>query len=143
MDVVERQAVIRRWVLPSSDHEKEKQDRALRMVKSAIDGWPAFKGVSYRIYAKGSYANNTNVRLDSDVDIAVQGGGGCGVFVKYKDVHRFPFGIGPLLTPWCLFNIWRNPRKCKGLFSRKVRAELPAVPTEHKVPSDIRQPPGI
>lgn len=58
--------------MPSSDHEKDKQDRALRMVKSAVDSWPAFNGVSYSVYAKGSYANNTNVRLDSDVDIAVQ-----------------------------------------------------------------------
>ena len=72
MNHVERLAVLRRWVMPSSDYEKEKQDRALRMVKSAIDAWPAFADVSYRIYAKGSYANNTNVRLDSDVDIAVQ-----------------------------------------------------------------------
>ena len=72
MNVVERQAVLLRWIMPSSDTEKDKQDRALRMVKSAVDAWPAFKGVSYRIYAKGSYANNTNVRLDSDVDIAVQ-----------------------------------------------------------------------
>lgn len=72
MNHLERQAVLRRWVMPSSNHEKDKQDRALRMVKGAIDAWPAFKDVSYRIYAKGSYANNTNVRLDSDVDIAVQ-----------------------------------------------------------------------
>ncbi|AMY54934.1 nucleotidyltransferase [Rhodococcus fascians] len=72
MNLVERQAILRRWVMPSSDYEKDKQDRALRMVKSAIDAWPAFNGVSYHIYAKGSYANNTNVRLDSDVDIAVQ-----------------------------------------------------------------------
>lgn len=72
MNVVDRQAVVRRWSMPSSDYEKDKQDRALRMVTSAIDAWPALSGVSKRIYAKGSYANNTNVRLDSDVDIAVQ-----------------------------------------------------------------------
>jgi tRNA nucleotidyltransferase (CCA-adding enzyme) len=27
---------------------------------------------SVRVYAKGSYANNTNVRRDADVDIAVE-----------------------------------------------------------------------
>ncbi len=27
---------------------------------------------SVRVYVKGSYANNTNVRRDSDVDIAVE-----------------------------------------------------------------------
>lgn len=73
MNLIERQAVLGRWVLPSSAHEQEKQDRALRMVKGAIDRWPAIRdGASYRVYAKGSYANNTNVRLDSDVDIVVQ-----------------------------------------------------------------------
>jgi hypothetical protein len=73
MNVVERQAVLRRWVLPSSTSEKEKQDRALRMVKKAIDNWPALRDdAAYRVYAKGSYANSTNVRLDSDVDIVVQ-----------------------------------------------------------------------
>ena len=46
MNLVERQAILRRWVMPSSDYEKDKQDRALRMVKSAIDAWPAFNGVA-------------------------------------------------------------------------------------------------
>ncbi|WP_280200586.1 nucleotidyltransferase [Nocardia cyriacigeorgica] len=61
-----------RYCLPSSDNEQDKQERAERMVRSAVDAWAVNQDdirISY--VAKGSYANNTNVRQDSDVDIAV------------------------------------------------------------------------
>lgn len=72
MTDAQRAQTLSQWIKPSSDDEVVQQDRALRMVTEAINGWPAFNGVSKRIYAKGSYANNTNVRRDSDVDIAVE-----------------------------------------------------------------------
>lgn len=53
-----------------SDHEDSKRDRTeaeIRQVLAAgLGGWP------HRVYVKGSYANNTNVRLNYDVDIAVE-----------------------------------------------------------------------
>jgi len=42
------------------------------MVCDAVASHEAFRGFVFRVYAKGSYPNNTNVRADSDVDIAVQ-----------------------------------------------------------------------
>ncbi len=60
------------WTGPSSDTEKDKQDRTERMIRQAIDSHEPFNSCSLKVYAKGSYANNTNVRLDSDVDIAVE-----------------------------------------------------------------------
>ena len=60
------------WTQPSSDSEHEKQERTERMVREAIDKHPPFADCRLRVYAKGSYANNTNVRADSDVDIAVE-----------------------------------------------------------------------
>jgi hypothetical protein len=60
------------WTGPSSDTEKDKQDRTERMICQAIDSHAAFNNCSLKVYAKGSYANNTNVRSDSDVDIAVE-----------------------------------------------------------------------
>lgn len=60
------------WTGPSSNSEQEKQERTERMVKQAINSWSAFSDTSLSVYAKGSYPNNTNVRSDSDVDIAVQ-----------------------------------------------------------------------
>jgi hypothetical protein len=60
------------WTGPSSATEQDKQDRTERMVREAIEACPAFQGYDFRVYAKGSYPNNTNVRSDSDVDIALE-----------------------------------------------------------------------
>jgi hypothetical protein len=42
------------------------------MVRAAIEEHAAFDDMSVAIYAKGSYANNTNVKSESDVDIVVE-----------------------------------------------------------------------
>lgn len=42
------------------------------MIREAIDNHSPFAKCSLYAFAKGSYANNTNVRTDSDVDIAVE-----------------------------------------------------------------------
>lgn len=60
------------WTGPSSETEKDKQDRTERMIRQAIDSHEPFNNCSLKVFAKGSYANNTNVRSDSDVDIAVE-----------------------------------------------------------------------
>lgn len=60
------------WTKPSSDTEKDKQDRTERMIREAIDSHAPLNDCSLKVYAKGSYANNTNVRTYSDVDIAVE-----------------------------------------------------------------------
>lgn len=60
------------WTGPSSDTEKDKQDRTERMIREAIDSYEPFNNCSLKVFAKGSYANNTNVRSDSDIDIAVK-----------------------------------------------------------------------
>lgn len=54
------------WTGPSSTTEQEKQERTERMIREAVKEYPAFDGVDLDIYAKGSYANNTNVKADSD-----------------------------------------------------------------------------
>lgn len=60
------------WTGPSSSTEQDKQDRTERMIRQAIDSHDPFNNCSLKVFAKGSYANNTNVRSDSDVDIAVE-----------------------------------------------------------------------
>ena len=60
------------WTAPSSNTEKDKQDRTERMIREAINSHTPFDNCSLKVFAKGSYANNTNVRSDSDVDIAVE-----------------------------------------------------------------------
>lgn len=60
------------WTGPSSDTEQDKQDRTDRMITEAVEAHAAFDDCSLSVYPKGSYANQTNVRADSDVDIVVQ-----------------------------------------------------------------------
>ncbi|WP_280447119.1 nucleotidyltransferase [Nocardia brasiliensis] len=61
-----------RYCQPSSENEQDKQERAERMVRSAVGTWAMdYPDVKISYVQKGSYANNTNVRQDSDVDIAV------------------------------------------------------------------------
>jgi hypothetical protein len=55
-----------------SDYEDSKRDRTETEIANALKASAALKGRPYRVYAKGSYANNTNVRLNYDVDIAVE-----------------------------------------------------------------------
>ena len=72
------------WTGPSSATEQDKQDRTERMIREAIKEHTAFDGCDLSVYAKGSYANNTNVKADSDVDIAVQ----CGEAVYWEEATK-------------------------------------------------------
>lgn len=64
------------WAGTSSatKQKKQDQDRTEQTIREAIRAHDAFDSCSLRIYAKRSYANNTSVRANSDVDIAVPGG---------------------------------------------------------------------
>jgi len=99
MTPAEREELLSLWASPSSNSEKEQQDRAERMVRDAIESWSVFNGVNYRIYTKGSYPNNTNVRADSDVDVVVE----CHevLYYDYADsVTGDPSPTSPYQGPW-------------------------------------------
>ena len=72
MTSADRETLLSQWIQPSSPHEQTQQDRAERMIIDAVKAHAALKTAGLKVYAKGSYPNNTNVRRDSDVDIAVQ-----------------------------------------------------------------------
>jgi hypothetical protein len=56
---------------PASPTEEEERDRTEARIRDAIRV-ANYLPSSVRVYAKGSYANNTNVRRDADVDVAVE-----------------------------------------------------------------------
>jgi len=56
---------------PASPTEEEQRDRTETRIRDAIARAPDIPS-SVWVYAKGSYANNTNVSRDGDVDIAVE-----------------------------------------------------------------------
>ena len=72
MTASDRKALLSQWIKPSSESEQERQERAERMIRNAINAHPAFNETPITVYAKGSYPNNTNVRVDSDVDVVVE-----------------------------------------------------------------------
>lgn len=99
--------MLRRWVKPSSDTEQQKQERAVRMVKSAMRSWPALhQNATYKVYPKGSYANNTNVRLDSDVDIVVENHN-C-LYYEYRDCAQLPGADGGAYDGQWTPGAWRR-----------------------------------
>ncbi len=103
------------WTGPSSTTEQEKQDRTERMIKAAIDEHEPFSKCSLRIYTKGSYPNNTNVRADSDVDVAVQCTG-----CTYWDEHVE--GVHPLSRRY--EGIW-TPTKLRTELVKALNAKFP------------------
>src|SRR5947209_4189158 len=56
---------------PASATEEQDRDRTEARIRRAIEAASDLPS-SVRVYAKGSYANGTNVRRDSDVDVAVE-----------------------------------------------------------------------
>lgn len=59
------------WTAPLSDTENEHAKQTIRMIKSAIDTAESLTGIDVEVFLQGSYANNTNVRNNSDVDVCV------------------------------------------------------------------------
>jgi hypothetical protein len=56
---------------PASPTEEADRDRTEKRIRDAIAADDRLAG-NVRVFAKGSYANNTNVKRDSDVDIGVE-----------------------------------------------------------------------
>ena len=96
MSPSERDSVLVQWIKPSSDNEKVQQERAIHMVTEAINSRDAFEDSDIEIYAKGSYRNRTNVRLDSDVDISVELKD-CMYYEYFRDVDT---SQAPTATPY-------------------------------------------
>lgn len=73
---------------PPSDHEESKLANSERMVREAINEDPELNRMSIKVFGQGSYANDTNVRLNSDIDINV----------RLNDVffYELPSGKNPL-----------------------------------------------
>jgi hypothetical protein len=60
------------WTQPAFNNEDEKRASTERMIREAVRGHALLRTLPIDVYAKGSYRNNTNVRRDSDVDVAVE-----------------------------------------------------------------------
>jgi len=61
----------REWAKPPGATEEQRMLNAEKVVRNAIDSSGTLQGKSIRVFAQGSYRNNTNIPGESDVDIAV------------------------------------------------------------------------
>ncbi len=59
------------WGCAPSATEQTKCENAERAVRKAIDASPKLSPKTIEVFAQGSYANRTNVRQNSDIDICV------------------------------------------------------------------------
>ena len=59
------------WTAPLSDAEDNRAQQTISMIKSAIDSATSLNDIDIEVFLQGSYANNTNVRNNSDVDVCV------------------------------------------------------------------------
>ena len=57
------------WRKPASENEEQKISNAITMIKDAVKAHDILKAKDIEFVPQGSYCNNTNVRLDSDIDI--------------------------------------------------------------------------
>lgn len=103
------------WTGPSSATEQEKQERTERMVREAIRAHSAFDGYAINVFAKGSYPNNTNVKSDSDVDIAVE----CRECTYWEEEAP---GVHPSTTPYD--GPW-SPSKLRNEVEAAIRRRFP------------------
>lgn len=85
------------WTRPPSDSEQTKLENSESMVRDAINSDEKLKSKSTETFGQGSYANNTNVRLNSDIDINVRYTGGF-YYDLPKDKSRDDYGLNNLTT---------------------------------------------
>lgn len=60
------------WIRPASQAEEQRRDSTVREITNAINAVPEIADYPIKVCPKGSFDNNTNVRLDSDVDVNVE-----------------------------------------------------------------------
>ena len=103
---------------PPSDNEDDKRQRTEDQIRAALANYNGLAGRPYIVYAKGSYANNTNVRLNYDVDIAVEYRGYfySDLMFALADKEKAEIGLHPSDDPYT-----------RDEFKRDIRAALVAA----------------
>ena len=133
------------WIKPPSDTEETKLSNSERMVKDALDSNETTKAISFEVFGQGSYANDTNVRLNSDIDINVRYTGGF-YFNLPKDTTEADVGIADFPGASLTFSEYKNhieqalvdkfgrdsvvrKNKCITILGNSYRVETDVVPT--------------
>ena len=65
------EGTLKSWILPLSQTEEQRVKNTVLMIKNAVASYDKLSDCTMETFAHGSYAHNTNVRQNSDVDICV------------------------------------------------------------------------
>ena len=128
---------------PASDTEENKMENARIAIYKALAASNIISSNSYEVFGQGSYANNTNIRNNSDVDINV-----CytsGFFYKIPDgvtagelglnnpctysYSQFKNDIERMLKSYFGANQVLRKNKCIHVNGNTYRSEIDVVPT--------------
>jgi len=99
IDIVKRsrmrnwEEVFQNWIKPASDTEDQKIQNAIDAVKKAL-AKDAILNRFTKIYIHGSYRNNVNVRLNSDIDIGILYTGDTFGFQLPSGKTKHDYGLG-------------------------------------------------
>ena len=63
--------ILQSWTAPLLPTEEQRAENTIKMIRSAIDASDELKIMDIDVFTQGSFANNTNVRSESDVDVCV------------------------------------------------------------------------
>lgn len=127
---------------PASDTEEQKLENAVNAVKSALSSYSLASG-DYEVFGQGSYANNTNIRNNSDIDINVCYTGGFYFHIPYgrtKEEYglthpssysysQFKNDVETLLVAHFGQNNVVRKNKCIHIKENTYRVEIDVVPT--------------
>ena len=80
------QEILESWTRPISESEDAKINNAISMVKSALQKDANFNNLNYEVFVQGSYGNNTNIRINSDIDV--------NVMLKSSFFSKYPKELG-------------------------------------------------
>jgi hypothetical protein len=61
----------KQWAKPPTDAEEARASKAAELINKAVRETQILAGVNFTVYPTGSYRNNTNIKLGSDVDVAL------------------------------------------------------------------------
>ena len=78
---------------PASDTEETKLQNAASMLKRALNNSNIVDSSKYEVFGQGSYANNTNIRQNSDIDINVCYTGGFYYRIP-EGTNKEDYGLG-------------------------------------------------
>lgn len=136
------EGTFRSWGQAPSQTEREKCENAERAVRKAIAASSALAERSITIFAQGSYANRTNVRQDSDVDICVL----CrdvfyydlpagvlresyGITPASYEYSKFKNEVGTALTDYFGYSTVTRGNKAFDVHANSYRIDADVVPT--------------